>query len=199
MSLCCRALDGSILEPGQVLSMRRLVGEPTEARGFRSGPVIVGERLESRLGGGLCQVSTVLFNTALLADLRIVDIWGEKRFVELGRDAAFVFGRKDLRFENTHSAPVILRLLIEGQHEVGGATPALVGSLWSAEPLDVDVHVESRVVEELQPERRGEGGGSGWIVQTRRWSKAVRRPARITFERIERYVSFGRPSLGRSA
>lgn len=186
MRLCCGLLDGLLLRPREVFSLQHLIGEATVARGFAAGPIIVGGRLQAAVGGGLCQVSTALFNVALLANFTILqkynhstDIWGEERLVSLGRDAAYVFARRDLKFENSHAADAVLRLRVSDDRGT------LACSLWSPDPLPVKVQVDSTVLAELPSPVRG--GRPGWRVLTVRTVCDAAGAARITYTRTENY------------
>lgn len=103
-------LRGLLLLPGQVLSFNRAVGPRTKAAGFREAPVLVDEELIPGDGGGVCQVSSTLFNAALLADLTILSRANHTQpvgYLPLGRDAAVVYGQVDLQVRNDGS-PLLL-------------------------------------------------------------------------------------------
>jgi len=113
--LMAAALHGIRVDPGEVLSLWRVVGRPTAARGYLPGAAIVGGRLTAETGGATCLFSTVLYNAGLLAGLEIVerhahsvDTYGESRYFELGHDATIEFGVLDLRFRNPYEFPVLL-------------------------------------------------------------------------------------------
>lgn len=111
LTLAARALSGTILKPGQVFSYNSHVGPRLMSRGFRNAPVFVRGKLEPGVGGGVCQVSSTLYNAALLAGLKIVERSHHCQvvpYVSAGRDATVVYGLLDLRFENTNSAPIAL-------------------------------------------------------------------------------------------
>ena len=67
-----KSINGLVLMPGETFSFNGVVGKRTEARGYQSAPVIVGNKVESGLGGGICQVSSTLYNACLKANLKIV-------------------------------------------------------------------------------------------------------------------------------
>jgi len=191
MQRCADLITGWLLAPGAVFGMRWAIGEPTPGRGFRSGPSIVNGVLTEDTGGGICQVSTVLFNTALVAGLEILekhnhstDIWGDKRLIELGRDAAFAYAVKDLKFRNSHSAPVVIRL------EVSADSSALIGRALSPTAIDGTIEVQSEVIEQLAPNpAAGQPGATpvaGWIVRTERALVSGSRRV-TTFDRVDHY------------
>jgi vancomycin resistance protein YoaR len=101
------------LEPQTPFSFWERIGPPTQANGFLEGATFINRQLTSSMGGGLCQLSGLLYNLALLASLQIIerhphsiDAYGENRYVPLGRDATVAHGQKDLRFRNPHSFPL---------------------------------------------------------------------------------------------
>lgn len=123
-------------EPHSILSFWHRVGEASQQRGYREGRNIVAGKLQQDFGGGLCQLSGILYHLALLANLHIVerhhhsmDIYREEeRFTPLGTDATVVYGYKDLRLENNLPVPLVLWL------QVTGAT--LTARLHSTQPLN---------------------------------------------------------------
>ncbi|MCW3836505.1 2OG-Fe dioxygenase family protein [Sphingomonas canadensis] len=116
-------LDGVRIAPGETLSFWRLVGRPSEAAGFQMGRGIRGDALGGDIGGGLCQVSGIVYEAGLRAGLEVVerfphsqDLYAEEdRFAPLGLDATVVWPYKDLQIRNGHDAPVTLRVAVEGE------------------------------------------------------------------------------------
>ncbi|MFT6962441.1 MAG: vancomycin resistance protein VanW [Flammeovirgaceae bacterium] len=95
--------------PNQVFSFWKLIGNPTEENGFKLGRSIVGDRLSADFGGGLCQLSGMLYLLTLKTGLEVTerhahshDLYNEQtRYTPLGSDATVAYGHKDLRFRNT--------------------------------------------------------------------------------------------------
>ncbi|MFN0034598.1 MAG: VanW family protein [Saprospiraceae bacterium] len=120
LGLACSAIDGLVLQPGEAFSFWAAVGRPSERRGFRRSRNIVQGRLSAEVGGGLCQVSGIVYQLALTAGLAIrerhahsIDIYTEEeRVAPLGADATVVYGYKDLRWANPHPFPLVLRFAI---------------------------------------------------------------------------------------
>ncbi|MCS7066163.1 MAG: VanW family protein [Fimbriimonadales bacterium] len=107
--LAATALDGRVLLPGERLSYNEVVGERTLKQGFRLAPVIVRGEKRLGIGGGICQVSSTLFNAALLANLAIVRRVNHSipvPYVPLGRDATVTDTGLDLVIENSLPHPV---------------------------------------------------------------------------------------------
>jgi vancomycin resistance protein VanW len=118
IQLALQRLQGTIIQPGQLFSFWRLVGPPTQRRGFLPGRNIVNGRLSLATGGGLCQLSGIIYHTALIAGCTIVeqhphtfDLYWEnesQRYTPAGTDATVVFGYKDMRFRNNLEVPIQL-------------------------------------------------------------------------------------------
>ncbi len=133
--LASQKIDRLCLEPGQIMSFWAIVGRPSLRRGFRFSRNIVGGQVSEAVGGGLCQVSGILYHLALLAGLDIVerhahslDIYREEeRFSPLGADATVVYGYKDLRMQNCHDLPVAFSIEMQGE--------CLTATLLSPQPL----------------------------------------------------------------
>jgi len=99
--LACQKINEVVLGPGDVFSYNDTVGPRTVAAGFRTANVYVGNKVEPGIGGGICQVSSTLFNAAVLADLNIVYRTNHSlpvSYVPLGRDATVSYGSIDFKF-----------------------------------------------------------------------------------------------------
>jgi vancomycin resistance protein YoaR len=116
IALAAARLRGLLLLPGQVLSFNRAVGPRTKVAGFREAPVLVDEELVPGDGGGVCQVSSTLFNAALLADLAVVSRANHTQpvaYLPVGRDATVVYGLLDLQVRND-GPPLLLWTEVSG-------------------------------------------------------------------------------------
>ncbi|WP_315120995.1 VanW family protein [uncultured Clostridium sp.] len=112
-----KSIDGTLLMPGDVFSFNGVVGERTEARGYQAGPVIIGNKVESGLGGGICQVSSALYNSVLMSNMRSVERVHHtlpSSYVPLGRDATVDWGNIDYKFKNTLDFPVYIQGITSG-------------------------------------------------------------------------------------
>lgn len=122
--LASATINAVTLQPGQVFSFWKTVGNPTPNKGFKKGRNIVGGRVSETYGGGLCQLSGIIYHTSLLAGLGIVerhnhsvDLYanGEPRFTPLGADATVAFGYKDLRVANPFGFAVRFEVEVVGE------------------------------------------------------------------------------------
>ncbi len=97
--------------PGEVFSFNKTIGKRTEQNGYRPAKIIVNNEFVDGLGGGVCQVSSTLYNTALLSGLKIVEANKHSRqvaYVKYGFDAMVNFGSSDLKFENTTGTKLVI-------------------------------------------------------------------------------------------
>jgi vancomycin resistance protein VanW len=114
LRLAADALQRTRIAPGEVFSFARVVGPPIASRGYRAGRTLVGGEVAASIGGGLCQLSGLLYVAALECGLEILerhphslDIYTDAtRFAPLGADATVVYGHRDLRFRNTLDQPI---------------------------------------------------------------------------------------------
>ena len=105
------ALNGKIIKPGETFSMNETLGERTHEHGYLTANVIEKGKLASGIGGGVSQVSGVLFNAVLLSGLTIVEYKAHSHpvlYLPVGRDATLAWNHIDLKFKNNTKAPVYL-------------------------------------------------------------------------------------------
>lgn len=117
--LAAESIDNIILKPGEEFSFNEWVGERTVSKGYLEAPVIVGNALVPGIGGGVCQVSTTLYNAVLNAGLTITERHPHAlpvTYVPPGRDATVSYGTLDFKFRNTSNG--FLRI----HSEVNGGT-----------------------------------------------------------------------------
>lgn len=116
--LACESLDGTVIAPGESLSMNEALGNTIEDERYRFAPIVEDGRLVDGRGGGICQVSTALYVAALKADLEIVERHPHTLatdYAPLGLDATLSYGTLDLVVRNGTDGPVTVRARAEGQ------------------------------------------------------------------------------------
>ncbi len=109
ISLATNKIDGTILAPDEVFSYNDVVGERSYSEGFQDAKVYVNGETVDGIGGGICQVSSTLFNAVVFANLEIVERVNHQltiSYVPLGRDATVDYGNIDFRFRNNTGYPV---------------------------------------------------------------------------------------------
>lgn len=111
--IACEKLDGVTIPPGGTLSFNEIVGEGSAQNGFAPGRVMYRDHVVLEPGGGLCQVSSTIYNVLLLAGCVILERHRHSRpvaYVPLGLDATIKYGKKDLKMKNPHAVPIRLEL-----------------------------------------------------------------------------------------
>jgi vancomycin resistance protein VanW len=114
LAIAIRCLEPVVIPPGAIFSFWHAVGNPIKVRGYRVGRTLINGALQPVAGGGLCQLSGLIYLLGLHTDCTILerhphsqDIYtDETRFTPLGSDATVVFGYKDLRIKNTTETPI---------------------------------------------------------------------------------------------
>ncbi len=160
LRLATGRIHGTVLKPGETFSYNQIVGHRTQQEGFRMAPVILDGKLVPDWGGGVCQVSSTLYNAALLADLDIVDRSNHGRaigYVPLGFDATVVDGQIDFKFKNNLKRPVILHSVLSDNE----LTFSILGDAKDVPPpieLDYVVHKVIEPIEIKQPDATLETG-----------------------------------------
>jgi vancomycin resistance protein YoaR len=115
VQLVARLIDGHLIAPGATFSFNQATGARTADKGFREAPVIINGELETGLGGGVCQVSTTVFNAAYEAGLKITARTNHALYIShypLGRDATVNYPDTDLRFVNDTKHWLLLRTFV---------------------------------------------------------------------------------------
>lgn len=122
-------LDGYVVRPGETFSFNHVVGPRTRAAGFDEAPVIRDGVLTPGVGGGICQVSTTLFNAAFFAGLPVVERKPHSFYIDhypVGRDATVSYGATDLRFRNDSDTVLLLSVSTSPQ----SVTVSLAAPSW---------------------------------------------------------------------
>ncbi len=135
-------LNNLLVMPGQEISVSDTIKPRTTANGYKSAGAYLNGRTVPAIGGGICQVSSTVYNAVKNAGLTVLERHPHSmpvHYLPLGLDAAISAGSKDLRFRNDYSAPVILQAYTEGKnlivnclvwnHDLNGRT----FKLWSKE------------------------------------------------------------------
>lgn len=124
-------IDGAVVPAGAIFSVNQTTGPRTSDKGFLAAPVYSGQNVIYGIGGGVCQISTTIYNAVLEAGLKVVERHQHSlpvHYVPRGRDATIDYGSADFRFQNTTGGPIIVRTTIDGDY----LTCALLGRKSSA-------------------------------------------------------------------
>lgn len=115
--LATQKINGTVIMPGETFSYNQVVGKRTAAAGFKSAAVYMNGEVTTGIGGGICQVSSTLYNSVLLANLEIVERYNHgfnPGYVPAGRDATVSWGGPDFKFKNNRDYPVKLICTVSG-------------------------------------------------------------------------------------
>lgn len=116
ISLATEAIDNIVVFPGETFSFNDIVGERTKEKGYKRAPVIVRGELSEDIGGGICQVSSTLFNAVDLKGIQIVERYAHSKrvpYVPPGRDATVSWWGPDFVFKNLYNEPILIRAKAE--------------------------------------------------------------------------------------
>ncbi|WP_099157861.1 VanW family protein [Virgibacillus ndiopensis] len=112
IDLAAEAINNYVVFPGEIFSFNKIVGKRTKEKGYKRAPVIVKGELAEDIGGGICQVSSTLYNAVDLAGLEVVERYSHSRsvpYVPPGRDATVSWYGPDFSFKNKYNQPVLIR------------------------------------------------------------------------------------------
>lgn len=119
--LASKEINNLILMPGEEFSFNRVVGQRTAERGYKPAAVIVKGEYSEGIGGGICQVSSTLYNSVDEAGLKItrrISHSKEVTYVPPGRDATVSWGGPDFRFKNNLDKPILIKIKVQANSMV---------------------------------------------------------------------------------
>ena len=112
--ICINSLNGYTLESGKTFSFCDIVGDTTADKGYKEADILVDGEIEQALGGGICQVSTTVYNAALAVEgLTITEKHDHEKkvpYIEKGKDATVSYGLLNLKFKN--DLPFTIKLYV---------------------------------------------------------------------------------------
>ena len=117
LQLAASKINGTVLMPGETFSYNQVVGERTIAAGYKEAPIYVSGEVVDGLGGGICQITSTLYNAVLYANLEIVERSNHQfvpSYVTASRDATVVYGSIDFKFKNNRDYPIKLVCSVSG-------------------------------------------------------------------------------------
>jgi vancomycin resistance protein YoaR len=202
VTAAAQALNDRLLAPGEVFDYAPVVKEAETRFGFQEAPVIFNGKLTPGIGGGICQVSSTLYNAVLRAGLEIVERRNHSlpvSYAPLGQDATFSEGNIGFRFRNSSGAYLLVRTTVSDNR--------LTVKLFGRMPAGIIYEIESQTLEELpapvktvvQPGWKAgrqevlQPGKPGYVVDTYRIKKE--NGAVQSRERISRDRYLPQPSL----
>lgn len=147
VTLACKSVNGTILNPGDIFSYNKVVGAVTAANGYLPATIFTSKGHESGIGGGICQVSSTLYCAALEGNLEIVKRRNHMYivgYVPYGQDATVYEGELDFRFKNNTNEPMkITAEVVNGE--------VVVKFLGKKPDPDIKVEIENIIISRISP------------------------------------------------
>ena len=115
--LAAKKINGTVLMPGETFSYNKVVGARTIQAGYKEAPIYVSGRVEDGIGGGICQITTTLYNAVVYANLDIVERSNHQfvpSYAGPSRDATVVYGAIDFKFKNNRDYPIKITCSVSG-------------------------------------------------------------------------------------
>ena len=139
LNLAANKLNGTIINPGETFSYNQTIGQRTIAAGFKEAKAYANGKVVLDVGGGICQLSSTLYNSALLSNLEIVERrshYFKTSYLPAGRDATVSWGSVDFKFKNNRKYPI--KIIAVAQDGV-----VKVDIYGIKQDDDVDIQIES--------------------------------------------------------
>ncbi|GGD92061.1 VanW family protein [Paenibacillus nasutitermitis] len=202
VTMTAKTLNNWDLAPGEIFDYNKVIALTREHYGYREAPVILNGELVPGIGGGICQVSSTLYNAALLAGLDMVERRNHSlpvSYLPKGQDATFAEGAINFRFKNTTGKHVIIRTVVSG----GKLTIKLFGTM----PGNINYTIDSKTVKVIDPPVKEitsktvpsggrlllSSGKSGYIVETYRTK--TKDGKTVSRERVSRDTYRAQPTV----
>lgn len=140
LKLSAGKINGTVILPGEEFSYNKIVGERTIAAGYKEAATFSGGKVVDGLGGGICQISTTLYDAVVMANLEVTERRNHQfvtSYVGAGKDATVVWGSQDFKFKNTRKYPIRITATVQG----GVATVQVWGL---REEIEYDITIETK-------------------------------------------------------
>ena len=172
--LAAKKLNGTIVKPGEEFSYNKTIGQRTIASGFKEAGAYAGGQVVLDVGGGICQLSSTLYNAALLTNLEITERHNHyflTSYVPAGRDATVSWGSVDFKFKNNRKYPIkivskasdgVVEVSIYGIKQDDDKTVVIDSKVTSVIPKKVEYVSKSSGMQE----RYGEDGATSETYKT---------------------------------
>lgn len=141
LKLASNKINNTVVMPGETFSYNKVVGKRTVAAGYKEAPTYAGGKVVNDIGGGICQITSTLYNAVIFANLDIVSRSNHQfvpSYVKAGRDATVVYGAIDFKFKNTRKYPIKIKSSVSG----GVAKIQIYGM---KEETEYDVKIETKI------------------------------------------------------
>lgn len=145
LRLAANKIDGTVVMPGEIFSYNKVVGKRTIAAGYKEAAIYQDGEVTNGLGGGICQISTTLYNAVIESGMLIEERRNHMfvpSYADAGKDATVVWGSTDFKFENRRDYPIKIEASVNG----GIANVSIYGLKTDEEYDRYDLSIESRVI-----------------------------------------------------
>lgn len=140
LKLAAQKINGTVLLPGEEFSYNKTVGERTIQAGYKEAAVYSNGEVVNGLGGGICQISSTLYDAVVIANLNVTQRRNHQfvtSYLPAGKDATVVWGSQDFKFVNTREYPIRIEATVNG----GVATV----SIWGVkEDVEYEISIETK-------------------------------------------------------
>ena len=126
LRIACQKLNEKVVLAGDTFSYNQALGERTVAAGYRNGKIYENGEVVDGIGGGICQISSTLYNAVLMANMKVTERRNHQfvtSYVPAGRDATVVYGLTDFKFKNTRTYAIKIKASVSN----GIATVSIYG------------------------------------------------------------------------
>lgn len=164
LRLASNKINGTVIMPGEVFSYNKVVGKRTIAAGYKNAAIFSEGQVVDGLGGGICQVSSTLYNTAVFADMTITSRTNHMfvpSYVKAGKDATVVWGSIDFKFRNDRNYPIKIESSVSG----GKCTVSFYGL---RRDVEYDIRIETDFIRSIKYQTKYDYGSSyprGTVIQ----------------------------------
>lgn len=145
LEIASEKINGTIVLPGEAFSYNKIVGERTIAAGYKEAAVYYNGKVAQGIGGGICQLSSTLYNAVLYANLEVTNRSNHRfltSYVKEGRDATVSWGTIDFCFKNTRTYPIKIVSTVQN----GIVKIAIYGI---KEDIEYEVELETNIIETI--------------------------------------------------
>ena len=118
LRIAAEKINGKVLMPGEEFSYNQVVGKRTVEAGYKDAKIYADGGVVDGLAGGICQISSTLYNAVLLANLEITERRNHTyttSYVPAGKDATVVYGTKDFKFKNSRTYPIKIEASVKNR------------------------------------------------------------------------------------
>lgn len=171
LRLACEAINGLVLQPGELFDYNKVVGKRTAERGYKEADAYSGGQTVKTLGGGICQVSSTLYYCVLVADLEVVDRSPHSfvsSYMPMGMDATVSWNGPEFKFRNSTNYP----MRIEAEVSDGYVKVKLIGTDEKDYYIKMEYEIKgsqspTTITQTMTPdEARAAGYRDGQVIQT---------------------------------